>query len=59
MGAIHGAIKGQTTETGFSNGAGIGALAGAIAAIHLMDMSVDGQPLSKVMPYQHESHKYC
>ncbi|PRQ31817.1 putative transcription factor C2H2 family [Rosa chinensis] len=47
-GAIHGAIKGQTTETGFSIGAGIGGLAGAIAAIQLMDLIVDGQPLSKV-----------
>ena len=50
VGAIHGAIKGQTTETGFSIRAGIGVLAGAIAAIQLMDMLVDGQPFSKVMP---------
>ncbi|KAK9938653.1 hypothetical protein M0R45_015377 [Rubus argutus] len=48
VGAIHGAIKGQTTETGFSIRAGIGVLAGAIAAIQLMDMLVDGQPFSKV-----------
>ncbi|KAK9938524.1 hypothetical protein M0R45_015254 [Rubus argutus] len=57
VGAIHGAITGQKTETGFSSGAGIGVLAGAIAAIQLMDMFVDGQPLSR--PYGHESHTYC
>ncbi|BBH01987.1 RING/U-box superfamily protein, partial [Prunus dulcis] len=48
MGAIHGAITGQTTETGLVTGAGIGCLAGAIAAIQLMDLGVDGQSLSKV-----------
>ncbi|KAM1996979.1 hypothetical protein ACFX15_029866 [Malus domestica] len=48
VGAIHGAIKGQTTETGFIKGAGIGGLAGAIAAIQLMDLAVDGESLSKV-----------
>ncbi|KAM1857363.1 hypothetical protein ACFX14_007477 [Malus domestica] len=48
VGAIHGAIKGQTTETGFLNGAGIGGLTGAIAAIQLMDLAVDGELLSKV-----------
>lgn len=48
MGAIHGAITGQTTETGLVTGAGIGCLAGAIAAIQLMDLEVDGQSLSKV-----------
>ena len=46
--AIHGAIKGQTTETGFSVGAGIGSLTGAIAVIQLMDLLAHGQPLSKV-----------
>ncbi|KAL6283970.1 hypothetical protein ACE6H2_014899 [Prunus campanulata] len=48
MGAIYGAITGQTTETGLVTGAGIGCLAGAIAAIQLMDLGVDGQSLSKV-----------
>ncbi|KAL6205495.1 PREDICTED: NEP1-interacting protein-like 2 isoform X1 [Fragaria vesca subsp. vesca] len=48
VGAIHGAVKGQTTETGFAIGAGIGGMAGAVAAIQLMDLVVDGQPLSKV-----------
>ncbi|XP_020418146.1 NEP1-interacting protein 2 isoform X3 [Prunus persica] len=48
MGAIHGAVTGQTTETGLVTGAGIGCLAGAIAAIQLMDLGVDGQSLSKV-----------
>ncbi|BFG29557.1 hypothetical protein CerSpe_158290 [Prunus speciosa] len=48
MGAIHGAITGQTTETGLVTGAGIGCLAGAIAAIQLMDLGVDSQSLSKV-----------
>lgn len=49
MGAIHGAVTGQTTETGLVTGAGIGCLAGAIAAIQLMDLGVDGQSLSKVI----------
>ncbi|XP_009360987.2 NEP1-interacting protein-like 1 [Pyrus x bretschneideri] len=48
VGAIHGAIKGQTTETGLLKGACIGSLAGAIAAIQLMDLAVDGESLSKV-----------
>lgn len=48
MGTIHGAIKGQTTETGFLKGAIIGGLAGAVAAIQLLDSTVDGEPFSKV-----------
>ncbi|XP_015898462.3 NEP1-interacting protein-like 1 isoform X2 [Ziziphus jujuba] len=48
VGTILGAIKGQTTETGFLKGAGIGGLTGAIAAIQLLDSAVDGEPLSKV-----------
>ncbi|KAL5577762.1 hypothetical protein UlMin_019461 [Ulmus minor] len=47
VGTIHGAIKGQTTETGFFKGAVIGGLAGAIAAVQLLDFTVDGEPLSK------------
>ncbi|KAF3453467.1 hypothetical protein FNV43_RR03907 [Rhamnella rubrinervis] len=47
VGTILGAIKGQTTETGFLKGAGIGGLTGAIAAILLLDSAVDGEPLSK------------
>ncbi|KAH7546712.1 hypothetical protein FEM48_Zijuj01G0230700 [Ziziphus jujuba var. spinosa] len=47
VGTILGAIKGQTTETGFLKGAGIGGLTGAIAAIQLLDSAVDGEPLSK------------
>lgn len=49
VGTILGAIKGQTTETGFLKGAGIGGLTGAIAAIQLLDSAVDGEPLSKVI----------
>ncbi|PON91993.1 43kDa postsynaptic protein [Trema orientale] len=48
VGAIHGAIKGQTTETGFLKGAIIGGLAGAVAAVQLLDSSADGEPFSKV-----------
>jgi len=43
VGIFVGAIKGQTTETGFLNGAGIGAVTGALAA--------DCESLSKVMLY--------
>ncbi|KAA8523678.1 hypothetical protein F0562_010101 [Nyssa sinensis] len=45
VGIFTGAIKGQTTETGFLRGAGIGAMAGAITAVQLM---VHGEPFSKV-----------
>ena len=48
VGTIVGAMKGQTTETGFLRGAGIGAVAGAITAIQLLESVADGEPLSKV-----------
>ncbi|KAL7143176.1 hypothetical protein ABFS83_08G173400 [Erythranthe nasuta] len=48
VGAIIGAIKGQTTETGLSRGFGVGAVAGAITAVQLMDLIANGEPLSKV-----------
>ncbi|GMY31259.1 NEP1-interacting protein-like 1 [Fagus crenata] len=48
VGIFIGAIKGQTTETGFLNGAGIGALTGAIAAIQLLEPAAGGESLSKV-----------
>ena len=50
VGIFIGAIKGQTTETGFLNGAGIGAVTGAIAAIQLLEppAATDCEPLSKV-----------
>ncbi|XP_062079618.1 NEP1-interacting protein-like 1 [Humulus lupulus] len=47
-GMIHGAIKGQTTETGFLKGAITGGLAGAVAAIQLLESAVDGEPFSKI-----------
>ncbi|KAK4852703.1 hypothetical protein QYF36_026281 [Acer negundo] len=48
VGTVVGAMKGQTTETGFLRGAGIGAVAGAITAIQLPESVADGEPLSKV-----------
>uniref|UniRef100_A0A5B6ZLD9 Putative NEP1-interacting protein-like 1 n=1 Tax=Davidia involucrata TaxID=16924 RepID=A0A5B6ZLD9_DAVIN len=48
VGIITGAIKGQTTETGFLRGAGIGAVAGAITAVQLMELMVHGESFSKV-----------
>lgn len=51
MGTITGAIKGQTTETGLLCGAAIGAVAGAIAAVQLMELTVHGEPFSKVMQF--------
>lgn len=48
VGTIVGALKGQTTETGFLHGAGIGAVAGAITAVQLLESAADGEPLSKV-----------
>lgn len=49
MGTISGAIKGQTTETGFLRGSGIGAVAGAITAVQLMELRAHGEPFSKVL----------
>ncbi|KAA3467475.1 NEP1-interacting protein-like 1 [Gossypium australe] len=48
VGTVVGAMKGQTTETGFLRGAGIGAVAGAITAVQLLESLVDGESLSKV-----------
>lgn len=48
MGTIIGALKGQTTETGFVRGAGIGAVTGAITAVQLLELKFDGESLSKV-----------
>ncbi|KAL1567014.1 RING-type E3 ubiquitin transferase [Salvia divinorum] len=48
VGAITGAIKGQTTETGLSRGFVIGALAGAVTGVQLMDLVLNGDPLPKV-----------
>lgn len=49
IGTIAGAIKGQTTEAGFLDGAGKGAIAGAIAAIELMSFASLCEPFSKVI----------
>lgn len=49
VGIFVGAIKGQTTETGFLNGAGIGAVTGALAAIQLLESAADCESLSKVI----------
>ncbi|KAL2473038.1 RING/U-box superfamily protein [Forsythia ovata] len=48
IGVLAGAIKGQTTETGFLRGAGVGAMAGVITALQLMELIVNGEPLSEV-----------
>ncbi|XP_039055216.1 NEP1-interacting protein 1-like isoform X2 [Hibiscus syriacus] len=48
VGTVVGAMKGQTTETGFVRGAGIGAVTGAITAVQLLESLVDGESLSKV-----------
>lgn len=48
MGTITGAIKGQTTETGMVRGALVGCITGAITALHLMELMVNGEPFSKV-----------
>ncbi|GKV42660.1 hypothetical protein SLEP1_g50036 [Rubroshorea leprosula] len=51
VGVTVGAMKGQTTETGFFRVAGIGAVAGAIAAVQLLESlesMADGESLSKL-----------
>ena len=48
VGTVVGAMKGQTTETGFFRGAGIGAVTGAITAVQLLESLADGESLSKV-----------
>jgi gas vesicle protein len=42
-------MKGQTTETGFLRGSGVGAVAGAITAVQLLESITNGEPLSKVI----------
>lgn len=50
MGTVAGGIKGQTTETGFLDGAGKGAITGAIAALELINFdSAADEPVSKVI----------
>ncbi|KAL2523700.1 RING/U-box superfamily protein [Abeliophyllum distichum] len=48
IGVIAGAIKGQTTETGFLRGAGVGAMAGVLTALQFTELIVNGEPFSKV-----------
>ena len=48
VGIPMGAIKGQTTETGLVRGSCVGAITGAITALQIMDMMVNGEPFSKV-----------
>lgn len=48
VGTVIGALKGQTTETGFVRGAGIGAVTGAVTAVQLLEPKLDGESLSKV-----------
>ncbi|XP_012070821.1 NEP1-interacting protein 1 isoform X2 [Jatropha curcas] len=49
LGTIVGAMKGQTTETGFLHGSAIGAVTGAVTAVQLLEsIADDGEPLSKV-----------
>ncbi|KAJ1389566.1 Zinc finger, RING-type [Sesbania bispinosa] len=47
IGTIAGAIKGHTTETGFLDGAGKGAITGAIAAIELSNFAAFDEQFSK------------
>ncbi|MBA0776868.1 hypothetical protein Gotri_011810, partial [Gossypium trilobum] len=48
LGTIVEAMKGKTTETGLFNGAGLGAVAGAITAVQLLESLADGELLSQV-----------
>uniref|UniRef100_A0A7C8YIF1 RING-type domain-containing protein n=1 Tax=Opuntia streptacantha TaxID=393608 RepID=A0A7C8YIF1_OPUST len=47
IGGIAGAMKGQTTETGFFRGAAIGVISGSIVALELFDSFIKGHFLSK------------
>ncbi|GER32939.1 RING/U-box superfamily protein [Striga asiatica] len=49
IGVISGALKGQTTETGLVRGVGVGAVAGAVTAVQLIELILDGEPFSKPM----------
>ncbi|KAK6124585.1 hypothetical protein DH2020_041672 [Rehmannia glutinosa] len=48
IGVISGALKGQTTETGLLRGVGVGAVAGAITGVQLIELILNGEPFSKV-----------
>ncbi|KAL7130969.1 hypothetical protein ABFS83_13G167600 [Erythranthe nasuta] len=48
VGVISGALKGQTTETGILRGVGVGAVAGAITGVQLMELILNGEPFSKI-----------
>ncbi|XP_051136113.1 NEP1-interacting protein-like 2 [Andrographis paniculata] len=48
IGAITGAVRGNTTETGLLRGFGVGAVAGAITGVRLWDLVSSGEPFSKV-----------
>ncbi|KAJ4982274.1 hypothetical protein NE237_033111 [Protea cynaroides] len=48
VGTITGAVIGQTTETGFCRGAGIGAISGAVVAVELLESMIAGESSSKI-----------
>lgn len=64
MGTIVGGMKGQRSEAGMLDGAGKGAISGAIAALELLDFVADDahhEPMSKVnmlSTYHHLKYLY-
>ncbi|EPS69499.1 hypothetical protein M569_05267, partial [Genlisea aurea] len=48
IGLFTGAVKGQTTETGMLRGVGVGAMAGAVTGVQLVELILNGEPFSKV-----------
>ncbi|CAA0828613.1 RING/U-box superfamily protein [Striga hermonthica] len=48
IGVFSGALKGQTTETGLLRGVGVGAVAGAVTAVQLIELILDGEQFSKL-----------